>query len=87
MKEIKYTAFVRTFVIPFYYGSGSATAKSYGSYGSSSGTLNITGAAALANLRRYLYLRNSILTHSSRPECMLSPEYPPPPGCGRISRR
>jgi hypothetical protein len=31
---------VRSFVIPFYYGSGSAT-------------LNITGAAALANLKRY----------------------------------
>jgi hypothetical protein len=49
MKEIKhtnYTVSVRTFVIPFYYGSGSATAKSYGSYGSGSGTLNINGAVA-----------------------------------------
>jgi hypothetical protein len=27
---------LRTFVIPFYYGSGSAEAKSYGSYGSGS---------------------------------------------------
>jgi hypothetical protein len=51
MKDIKYTkicytVFVRNFVIPFYYGSvfepvinygsGSATVKSKGSYGSSS---------------------------------------------------
>jgi len=35
---------VRTFVIPFYYGSGSATAKSYGSYGSG------FGSATLLNL-------------------------------------
>ncbi len=34
-----YTVSVRTFVIPFYHGSGSATAKSYGSYGSGSATL------------------------------------------------
>ncbi len=49
---------LRTFVIPFYYGSGSATAKRYryDSYGSGSGTLNITGAAVLGNLRRYWYL-------------------------------
>ncbi len=44
MKEIKYTilyVFVRTFVIPFYYGTGSgcATAKSYGSYSSGSAAL------------------------------------------------
>jgi hypothetical protein len=29
---------VRTFVVPFYYGSGSAKAKCYGSYGSGSGS-------------------------------------------------
>jgi hypothetical protein len=43
IKEIKYgTQFytVSTFVIPFYYGSGSAKAKRYGSYGS--GTLELT---------------------------------------------
>jgi hypothetical protein len=34
-----YTVFVRTFVIPFYYGSGSVKAKSYGSYCSGSATL------------------------------------------------
>jgi hypothetical protein len=33
-----YTVSVRTFVIPFYYGSGSAEAKSYVSYGSGSAT-------------------------------------------------
>jgi hypothetical protein len=32
---------VRTFEIPFYYGSGSAKTKSYDSYGSGSATLNI----------------------------------------------
>jgi hypothetical protein len=36
---IQYCTFARTFVIPFYHGSGSATAKSYGSYGSGSTTL------------------------------------------------
>jgi hypothetical protein len=42
MKEIKntiYTVSMGTFLIPFYYGSGSSTAKSYGSYGSGSATL------------------------------------------------
>jgi hypothetical protein len=47
MKEIKYTilyyVFVRTFVIPFYYGSGTVTSYGSGSdfftsYGSGSGS-------------------------------------------------
>ncbi len=38
-----YTVSVKTFVIPFYYGSGSAKAKSYGFfYGSGSATLQTT---------------------------------------------
>jgi hypothetical protein len=38
-----YTVSVRTFVIPFYYGSGSAKAKSYSSYyGSISKCLPVT---------------------------------------------
>jgi hypothetical protein len=37
-----YTVSVKTtFVIPFYYGSGSAKAKSYGSYGSGSGFVTL----------------------------------------------
>jgi hypothetical protein len=47
-----YTVPVRNIVTPFYYGFGSATAKSYDSHSSDSATLNITGAAALANLGR-----------------------------------
>jgi hypothetical protein len=45
-KKILYTMSVRTFVIPFYYGSGSGTVINYGSrsstaisYGSGSGTI------------------------------------------------
>jgi hypothetical protein len=47
MKEIRYrtqfyTVPVRNFVIPFYYGSDAAEAKSYGSYGPGSGSATLT---------------------------------------------
>ena len=38
---------VRTFVITFYYGSGSAKAKSYDSHGPGSATLPVTLAAGM----------------------------------------
>ncbi len=63
-KEVKYTQFytvsVRTFVIPFYYGSGSGTlinygtgsaaAKSYGSYDFGAGSA--TTLLILQNMRK-----------------------------------
>jgi hypothetical protein len=60
-----YTVSVRTFVIPFYYGSGSqpydsssAMAKSYGSYGSGSGsaTLFLNVAKFCFSLVCYAYV-------------------------------
>jgi hypothetical protein len=39
---VAYKLVISSFVIPFYYGSGSAKAKSYGSYGSGSGTGSAT---------------------------------------------
>jgi hypothetical protein len=47
-----YTVSVRTFVIPFYYGSGSAKAKSYGSYGSGSATLDLTYSEKVTDLNK-----------------------------------
>ncbi len=44
---------VRTFVIPFYYGSGSATAKSHGSYGSGSATPLFTRFLFFQDLKRF----------------------------------
>jgi hypothetical protein len=53
MKKSKtqfYTVSVRTFVIPFFYGSGSSTAKSYGFHGSGSATLQPSLDPKMKNL-------------------------------------